>query len=753
MAEHRASPLRKVAEVAYVALLPVVLFFAYRVSPTLNTPGYLDAWVYTGFINNFEDLVDRYGLTYYSVRFGLIVPHLVLAKALGPVAGYLTFCYLLYLLAGVPLYLIFRKRYSVEAAIFAYALLVSSVWFACTVLWTHPDAAAVPYTLAAVSLLLLDPPRRALTFFAIGLLFALAANCNIFALSISGLSGVAYLILHAGRLRERLANDIAWMVAGFVTVLALGGIGYLVCCGTPDFVHPTWQMILWGFSGAGEVYRIPYSRIFRTFDYAYLPLVLGAALALSAMVSRKKDRIFAAAAGYFVAVVAFVSWFQFASRGWVLETFYYFSFLIPPLLICAALIVVRLCNARGAASGGQWLLVSAVTVVSLPLLHVYGILDFSAITRQSYLAIIGIVLGTIAISRWAAIAAPVGALLFSAAMHAHWNVRDPHPSTLYYGIWGAKGRMGFEAYRLALSLIDAMPRVREDGRLLLFWYSNLDPLIDSLQSTYLWGYSRLHSPDKSTPGMPQLTAKDLERLTVSGGQWLVLIDRSKDRIGAGMRALLESGFVLNDSRHSSLCSGSLCIELNISTVGEKDAGQPFPGSDGASGPRAAHPLFTAHAASLVPQLQVNMYGYHRRLQNRVAALLPRYLPQFKLAELMPEGYVLFRPTTSSDHLATEFLNPAGTEMDGSSDFRLRIRLDSRFVPSPRCRILLQDQRFETVLDIACRDPDDPVGTETEKVFRLAEIPEKIRIMITTRDASDTALPVGVELAQAVPRRK
>jgi hypothetical protein len=57
------------------------------------------------------------------------------------------------------------------------------------------------------------------------------------------------------------------------------------------------------------------------------------------------------------------------------------------------------------------------------------------------------------------------------------------------------------------------------------------------------------------------------------------------------------------------------------------------------------------------------------------------------------------------------------------------------------------------LEIACRDPDEPASTETEKIFRLAEIPEKIRIVITTRDASHTALPVGLELAQAVSGSK
>jgi hypothetical protein len=756
MDERRTPRLSPLAEAAYVAFLPAVLFLAYRVSP-INQLGLLDPWIYTGLVNNFADLVDRYGLTYYAVRFGLILPHLVLAETLGPVAGYMASCYLLYLIAGVPLYLLFRKRYSVEAAIFAYALLVSSVWLARTVLWTHPDAAAVPYTLAAVSLLLFDPARRAPTFFAIGLLFALAANSNIFSLTISGLSGVAYLILHAGNLRNRLAKDVAWMVTGIVAVFALGWIGYLACCGTPDFIRPTRHMIRWGFSGAGELYRVPFSLTLIAVDYVYLPLMLVGALALSTVVIRKQDRIFAAGAGYFLAAVAFISWWQFASRGVVLELFYYFSFLLPPTFVCAALIAVRLCSARGAESGRRWLLVSAATVVLLPLLHVYGVLDFSTITRQAYLAIFGIALGTIAVGRWVTIVPPVGALLFSAAMHAHWNVRDPLHTGVsaspYYGIWGGKGKMEIEAYRLAVGLIDAMPRVRQDGKPIFFWYPNRDPLINSLQSTFLWGYSRLHSTDRSTLGMPRLTPADMQKLTVSGQPWLVLVDRSKEGIAAGTRALRESGFVLNESRHSSLCSGGLCVELSVSTVEKLYAGKPFPGSNGPSGPRAAHLLFAMQTPSLLPQFQPKLHGKLRKLQNRVSAMLPGRMPQYKLAELMPEGYLLFRPTNSSDYIATEFLVPTGAEAGGSSEFRLRIGRDPRFVPSPRCRIQLQNHRFEALSEFACRESNDAARTEEQRVFRLAEIPEKLRIVITTRDANESALPVRIELAQAVSPRE
>lgn len=752
MAEHRGSHIAIAAETTYVALLPVALFVAYRASP-VNQLGFLDPWMYSGLIHNFADLVDRYGLTYFSVRFGLLVPHLVFAEMLGPVPGYLATCYLLGLVAGIPLYVLFRKRYSVEAAVFAYAFLVSSVWLARTILWTHPDAAAVPYILAAVSLLLLDPTPRAPAYFGIGVLFALAANSNIFSITVSGLSASAYVILHAGTLRDRLPRDVMWMVAGFVTVFVVGSIGYFLCCGTPDFLRSTRHMIRWGFSGGGEVFRVPYSRIFGTFDYVFLPLVLGTALALSAVVVRGGERTFAAAAGYFSAVVAFVAWWQFVFQGVFLELFYYFSFLLPPFLLCAALIVVRLSNAAGAEAGRKWLLATTLAVVSAPLLHVYGMLDFSGITRQSYLVINGIALGTMAAGRWVPIALPVGALLFAVAMHTHWNSRDPAQShasgSPYYRVWDTKSDTELEAYRLAIKVVNAIPKVRDDGKPVWFWYSSSDLLMNSLQSTYLWAYSRLESGDNSTAGMPHPSSTALTRLAVTGEPWLALIDRSMDKIEAGKRALRESGFVLNNVRHSTLCSGSLCIELALATVTSPGSGRPFPGFDNASHPRSASSLITLDAASLEQQVQPKLYGKTRKLQNLLSSMWPSLVPRFAPAQLMPEGYVRFRPTTVRDYLATEFLTPASVEMGGSRDFRLRVEHDLTFTPSPRCRIELQDQEFRALAEFGCSDPSEAGRAEVEKVFRLPGIPEKLRMIIKTGEPGESPLPVRIELAQAV----
>jgi hypothetical protein len=744
MAEHRASRLLILAEAAYVALLPVALFFAYRVSP-INQMGNWDPWMYTGLVHNFSDLVDRFGLTYYAVRFGIVVPHLVLAKALGPEAGYLATCYLLYLVGGIPLYALFRRRYSVEAAVFAYALVASSVWLARTILWTHPDASAVPYMLAAVSLLLLDPARRAPAYYAIGALFALAANSNVFTITVSGMSAAAYLVLHWGNLRNRVVRDALWTAAGFATVFVLGSIGYSLCCGTPDFLRSTRHIIRWGFAGGVETFREPYARIFATLDYVFLPIALGAALALSAIVVRGSDRTFAAAAGYFLAVVAFFAWWQFVFQGYFLEWFYYFSFVLPPFLLCAALIAVRLSYAAGAASGRKWLLAACVAVLAAPLLHVHGVLDFSGMTRQSYLLINAIVLGVVAAGRWARVAAPLGALLFAVAMHSHWNVRNPArpeaSGSLYYRVWNSGSDTSLDVFRIAVQMTDTIPKIRDDGRPLWFWYSGSDLLMNSLQSTYLWAYSRLEAGDDPTAGMPTPSAAALTRLAVAGEPWLALMDRSMGGIEAGKSALRERGFVLENERHSTLCSGSLCVELALATVARPGSGEPFPGRDGASRPRSARALIDLSPASLVQQVQPKLHGKTRKLQNLLSSRWPGLVPRFEAAELMPEGYARFRPTTVRDNLATGFVAPLRVESGGGRNFRLRVGHDARFVPSPRCRIELQDQAYRALAEFGCGD--------AEKVFRLPETAQKLRLLIRTGEPDASPLPTRISLDQAV----
>jgi hypothetical protein len=69
-------------------------------------------------------------------------------------------------------------------------------------------------------------------------------------------------------------------------------------------------------------------------------------------------------------------------------------------MLCGALIVTTLSNTADIDSARKWLVLSTVAVVSLPLLHVHGLADFSTISRQSYFTINAAILGSIALGRW-----------------------------------------------------------------------------------------------------------------------------------------------------------------------------------------------------------------------------------------------------------------------------------------------------------------------------------------------------------------
>ena len=78
-----------------IAVAPLMLFFVYPIPPIMQAARPIDAFFYTGYINNLDELIKLYGFQYYSVRFGLILPGRLSAELFGPVAGFYVLRYLL----------------------------------------------------------------------------------------------------------------------------------------------------------------------------------------------------------------------------------------------------------------------------------------------------------------------------------------------------------------------------------------------------------------------------------------------------------------------------------------------------------------------------------------------------------------------------------------------------------------------------------------------------------------------------------
>ena len=140
-----------VAEGLFVALAPILGFFALRIS-LINQDGGLDAWLYTGYGQEFKTLQELFGWTYYAVRFPVILLDLAVPKSLDPVIGFAIVRYVIFLSCAIPLYLWARLNFGVIYAIAAILFLICNPLFPRLLLMDWTVFVSVPMAVAGIAL-------------------------------------------------------------------------------------------------------------------------------------------------------------------------------------------------------------------------------------------------------------------------------------------------------------------------------------------------------------------------------------------------------------------------------------------------------------------------------------------------------------------------------------------------------------------------------------------------------------------------
>jgi hypothetical protein len=726
--------MRKVYEALFVLLLPCAALFAYDISP-FHFIFKIDPFVYFGYINNFDDLFQRYGLTYYSVRFGYIFPAQALSFALGPVAGFLAFSYSAMLLAGIPLYALFKKNLSSAAAVFAYSALVSSIWYVQTIIAAYVDAPAIAYLLAAYSIVLLDPKPRWIGYLAIGALFGLAVNSNFFALAIGGLIVVPYLVWHWGSLQSRLWRDLVFAMTGFTAVYTFGVAMFYLKYGIWRIHEPTWSMIQWSMAGHGQVYKVDYQEWVRTTLYAYIPAFLALSFLGAYSSNYQARRLLLAIGAYAGAVIAFMGWSQWMSQLAVIETPYYFSFLMPALLPLVAIIPIILSCGAKAQSGSFALGSATVAVLAIPLLQRLGVVDFSSISAATFFGLLLLSWALIVAARKIKLMSIIAVITFIVAMHAHFlgyirGSDDWRQKTYSTTINSGERLVGTNLLELAGKLIEVMPRYRNDHKKILFWYRNDQDTgwLDAIQSTYLWQYSRMQSANLRLPGMPFLGEAELSALSELKDGHLVLLGYTTSEIAAGFAALDSRGVKYDVSLSKALCSGSFCAHVAIADLVpfhlDLNVANEF-------GRRTV--LFEGSGNMLVEKLNKYLYGTFEQ----------------KAIAVRPNGAVLFTPTSPQDHLASDFTPVTLTQPRDAAWYRLVIRVNPANRPSHDCRIIVQDGLFNVLFETGCRQRSMDETNEREEYFNSKPDTNKVRLLINSRTQTSTYLPAEISLEEGL----
>ena len=556
-------------ELSALLFLPLVAFYAMRFVP-INQNGYLDPYVYTGYIHDFKDLLARYGMTYYSVRFGMIVPGQWFAQLFGPEGGYLAFRYTLALIAGIPLYYMVKRQFSQPVAVVAVAAMVTSPYFARALLWDYPDAAGVPFLTAAICIFLMEGRPSFLRDVLAGCCAAMAVNSNFFEISLIGIFGLIWLVFSVASHRplKEVLRRVSGVALGALVICFLGILYYWHAFGRPvNIFAPTLGMASNLQKGGTRQWRVPGISWIARQIHVLIPVLLSVCCVL---IIRWRRVTFTSliVVSFGLAATAFYYVEQFLLDSDVLQLFYYFSYLLPAVFLMLAFLWQMLWERI--RLGASAFIGLGLTVFVVPLMAVsWGGWVPPNLSVSHWLALGGaaIVVVFLATREWRRPAMQDTLCCLALVLVGGWFTFG---LTNYSGLMqtGPTARnVEMDVYRVALQFMRVVPKIEERPGIIKFWYNNrIGNSINSVQSTHLWGYSKLNTNPPEDPGLPHLGEFQMKLLRDPQMRYLGLLCESEQELSQGLAALTQESVEFKPADYHVLASGDYRIYFQLVEV-------------------------------------------------------------------------------------------------------------------------------------------------------------------------------------------
>lgn len=548
------------AELGGILALPPVLYLLLRVEPFFRQTG-VDPFIYLGYAFDQRNLIDRYGLTYYSVRFALIEPIDLTTRLFGTVGGYFVLRYALALLAGGSIYAFFRRTHGRGTAALGLVLVLTSPVFLRALMTAYSDTVAVPYLIGALVLLLwtttdhADQAGRTLRMAGTGLLLGLAVHANPFNVATGAILVFSFACTEVARRRRRLLVDLAWiaLMIGVVTLLGVAYYGWRF--GSPDIFRPSIDAADTYSGSAGDLFRSPdYGWLRYRFHLYVPPLVLACWFVLRARRLRTISRGEATAVLSLATTLVFFCYYEFVRRGTALEIYYYTSYLIGPVVITLTYTVAAALERH--REHERLAAACAAVVVAVPVLRNVAWRGFELDLWPAVPILVLLCVATALAARGrTAVPGRATSVVASATLLTVCTAlvlgapRDPGGSAAegfradprYDAAIGNADGSGLDWYRLTHDLVRQTPDLASSEGHVLFWFSDGSATISAIQSAFLWRQSALMS---TGPGMPFLDDWRIARLQEQRARWLVTLGTSRAEVDAGVDALRARGVVI-----------------------------------------------------------------------------------------------------------------------------------------------------------------------------------------------------------------
>lgn len=485
-----------------------------------------------GYALHFSELVNRVGLNYYAVRFGGILPDALAFTLLGPELGLSVVRYTLSACCCLLLYVLFLRRTHV-----AYGLLAAIAWAfnpaAIRLLQTAYVDVAGTFLLCIGLVLLLLPKIKVPIALLAGILLAFAVSAHTHAII-----ALFFLLPLIVLVRKEDGAKRMFFLAGMTTLSAI----FIFCAasgfyywnfGLIDWSSPTreyFQLLREGFSAN---WRLPWAEVFRQGPFWFIPLLVIPAYFFTASRSALLTGSMISILGY----TGFLWYGDIFQGGFSLSMFYYFSFILPSLIIFVTTVVADAEKTKVPNSSHDWInaafgagallapvffvkcqakewLVSGMPWCIVLSVIILGLLMIMILHRMPW-RLYGIAILLVGIS-WLVSSTPTSSL----SLGNYWK-----PDDLPFLHTGQK-------------LGSVLPKAKGDPEILRFWY--LDSDHDSLrmvQAFYLHNFTKLQRDDYSFIPFSELSLEDVATIQSSGVRHLILLGKTSEQIELGLSYL------------------------------------------------------------------------------------------------------------------------------------------------------------------------------------------------------------------------
>lgn len=339
------------------ALMPLCVHLLLRPDWYFRLNG-LDSYFYTGYAQNLNNILAMGGEMHYFVsRWTLYLPNRFFFRLFGAPEGFLILRWLSASLVTACIIAVGRRRWRTTDILALCLFVLVSPMLIRTVMTDYSDSVSVPLGVLAIVVAALRPTSL-LTAAIVGVCGASIAIGNPVAASVVICLAPAWLAV-AATWKQRTTLIAIALIAG-TAVVALGWGLFRLRYDIPNVYSPTIDFAR-NNSGRGDPAKSPRLWWMGYRIWIYLPLII--VISWRYLVKVKKvvfDSTETVILGTCAVQYAFQIWYQFGRHGMTLEIPFYWSLMVPALLLGTVVLAGKL-----ARSAPSWLLPTVVGVIVL----------------------------------------------------------------------------------------------------------------------------------------------------------------------------------------------------------------------------------------------------------------------------------------------------------------------------------------------------------------------------------------------------